>query len=444
MMDAVERQLVSLKSFDAINDVLNGLVLHPLQAVDVLKMIYSKRAIVRYDTGTGKTFLAAAAMRLLMNEDDSRRFIMFVKKDQGLQTPEKLSKAMQCRVIFSDASAASIGAVLSSGRYLDYHVLMLTHDCLGNTVAMRELFKGKNNFCGVIIDEAHVVNNRGYAMSADMLTGLVSQFEFCWALTATPILTNVLQMAKLASVVDPKRYPNYRKLSNDLSSQRFNIDEDPMFFINRTAEELGRQSEYRGHIVWVDTMPYQRAKPSDGNVMRFFKGQGAVNQAKALTSLVKSMNGKRGLIYIRQHSVRNWVLPFFDEASIRYGCINGNVVAERGEILRKFNTEQSLDVLITSVTTALDADCDYVVFYEFTEEIKQMIGRADRGLDSKVLDVFYLITKEGAEIRWFKENVFDRSDLVRQLLHVDNGELASVCDELATGLERWGSTLTWK
>ena len=64
-MTELERELIGLQSFDAADNILHGIKLHPLQIADVLKMIYSKRAIVRYDTGTGKTLLAAAAMKLL-------------------------------------------------------------------------------------------------------------------------------------------------------------------------------------------------------------------------------------------------------------------------------------------------------------------------------------------------------------------------------------------
>lgn len=429
-MTELERELIRLQSFDAADNILHGIKLHPLQIADVLKMIYSKRAIVRYDTGTGKTLLAAAAMKLLWNEDSSRKFIMFVKKDQCLQTPKKLQDALGRPVIATSADEKSVRRVIESGEWLQYPLVLLTHNCLDNNRVMREVFKHRSEFCGVIIDEAHVVNNKGFAQVADVVSGLVSQFEFCWALTATPILTNPLQLAKLASVVDPKRYPKYPILAKALKQGEYSIAADPLFFINRTAEELGRHSKYVGRIVWVEPMPHQVVVESDGNPMVHWKGDGAVNQAKALVSLLLAMKGKRGLVYVRQHAIRQWIEGFLREAGIRYDCINGYVVKERPEIIRRFNEEKSLDVLLTSVTTAIDADCDFVVFYEFTVELKQMIGRADRGLEGKTVDVFYLITRGCDEPAWFKEKIYDRDEMIRTILGTDSRELESVAKEL--------------
>lgn len=431
---SIESELLKLTSYDAANDVLHGVTLHPLQVVDVLKMLYSKRAIVRYDTGTGKTFLIAAAMRMLWGIDPSKRFLIFIKKDQCVQTPKKLSDVTGRPTIVSCAGESDVASVFSSGRFLEYPMVLLTHECLRNQKVMKILFQSRQHFCGVIIDEAHVINNRGFAQSADVMSGLVSQFEYCWALTATPIITEIKQLAKLATIIDSKRYPNYKLLMRRINQGSFSIEDDPLFFINRTGEELGRHSEYVGHIFWVKAHPYQMEDTGGDSLMQLCKGNGARNQAEALVRLVLSRNGKRGLIYVRQHSIREWILPFLREAGIRYGCINGRVIEERGEILRQFNEERSLDVIITSVTTALDADCDYVIFYEFTVELKQMIGRADRGLSGKKLDIFFMLTKGTAEPMYFKEKIVERSELIKRILGVDYQELESISEELEEAL----------
>lgn len=429
-MMEIEEELLSLTSYDAGNNVLNGITLHPLQIVDVLKMLYSKRAIVRYDTGTGKTLLAAAAMKLLWREDPSRRFLIFIKKEQCEQTPKKLLDATGRAVIASCAAEDDVLRVFKTKAYLDYPMVLITHGCLHNQSIMRELFQNRKNFCGVIIDEAHVINNKGFAQSADVMAGVVSQFEYCWALTATPIITEIKQLAKLACIVDSKRYPNYAKLTRRISNGSFSIEDDPLFFINRTGEELGRNSVYNGHIFWVTAQPYQTELAGGNQLMQLCKGRGARNQAEALVRLILSRNGQRGLIYVRQHAIREWIMPFLKEAGIRFDCINGKVLTGRSEILREFNEEKSLDVILTSVTTALDADCDYVVFYEFTVELKQMIGRADRGLKGKTVDVFFMLTKGSFEPLYFKTTIVDRSELIKRILGISYRELESISEEL--------------
>ncbi|MFG6349251.1 MAG: hypothetical protein K1W15_11120, partial [Lachnospiraceae bacterium] len=182
--------------------------------------------------------------------------------------------------------------------------------------------------------------------------------------------------------------------------------------------------------IWGAAMTHQLVEAGGDALMQMCKGSGAINQAVSLVNTIKALEGKKGLVYVRQHSVREWVIKFFDKAGIRYECINGNVVKERPQILERFNQGEDLDVLITSVTTAIDADCDYVCFYEFTVELKQMIGRADRGLKSKIVDIFYFLTKGSSEVGYFLDKIVARSELVKEILGVSIQEVEGLCVEL--------------
>ena len=165
------------------------------------------------------------------------------------------------------------------------------------------------------------------------------------------------------------------------------------------------------------------------------KGEGAVEQATSLAQLIKFNENKRGLVYIKRHSIREYVLPFLKEAGITYRCINGKTPhKERKHILEEFNENKNVDVIITSVTEALDLDCDYVIFYEFTVEIKQMIGRAQRGFTDKNLFVFYMITDKTKEVDYFYNNIFKRCEVAAHVLNKDYSEVLSLEDELVEHL----------
>ena len=424
----LETALCKMSSFEAIKDCLNGYELHPFQCVDVMKMIAVKRAMVVYATGKGKTLLAAAAMKLLWNEDPTRKFIMFVRKDQLIQTPKKIMDACGREVLATAANAESLDGVLSSD-FTKYSVLMLTHDCLRNGRLLSELFKVKDQYCGIIIDEAHKLDNLYVAQSASMLARMVSCFEFCWALTATPIESDINQLTKLASIVDSKRFPDYRALKRALLRDKRGIEAAPGFFIKRDSSDFGGKIEYRGMIEWVDPMPHQLAEIGGFALMDVCKGHGATNQAQTLVRLIRERRGSRGLIYINQHKIREWVLPFLQKAGIRYACINGKTKpAERAQIMKRFNEVHDIDVVITSVTTAVDLDCDFVIFYEFTLEVKQMIGRAHRGLGDKMLEVIFVITDDTREVDYFLNNILKRSLMIRDILKMDFSEMEQAGD----------------
>lgn len=414
-----------MQSFEAVKDVLNGYTLHDLQCIDVMKMLAAEKCLVCYDTGTGKTLMAAAAMKLLWRENPARKFIMFVKKDQLVQTPKKIEEACGRRVICSAADADSLSELFQQ-EYSDYSVLMLTHQCLLNNTMMNDLFQHRNEYDGVIVDEVHELSNKGFARGATVLAGLLTNFRYVFALTATPITTSVRQLASLASMIDAKRFPNPNKLCLALKNGKFDVQEEPCFFIERKGSDFGGKRDYRGRVEWVKPLPEQMENVNGDALFRLCKGPGSVPQVNALVKLLReyASDGKRGLVYVNQHVIREWVCEHLEKSGLQFECINGETKgAQRAEILERFNVKKELDVVVTSVTTAIDLDCDFVIFYELTSVVKQMIGRAHRGLGDKSLDVIFMITDCTNEVDFFVDVVLPNSKLLRDIMHKDIQEM---------------------
>lgn len=426
-------KICARNSYKAINDILKGATLHDLQCIDVVKMLAVKKAIVIYDTGTGKTLLAAAAMRLVLNAKPDAVFIMFVKKDQLVQTPTKLRNYADLSCLVTTAEADVINEQFLTKDLDKYNVLMLTHECLHSTKVLDAIYKIRDKVAGIIIDEAHEYNNFNNASSANVLHAMTKKFEYVWGLTATPIVTQLNQLARLANVVDANKYPDAKKLSRKLLNGEFSIQQDPGFFINRSASDLGRDSNPNGYVITVKPTDYQRTCNLGGvELFQVCKGEGAVAQVEALIQLIRDKinTDQRGLVYINQGSVLKWVCSNLDNTNIRYACINGGTALnKRSEIEQQF-AKHEYDVILTSITTAIDLDCDYVTFYEFTVLVNQMIGRAHRGLKPKELDVYFIITKDTNEEDYFINNIAAKCELVRQILGKGNSAVEAVAGHL--------------
>lgn len=428
----LEKKLCELQSYKAVSGILQDSVLHDLQCIDVLKMIAHKKAIILYDTGLGKTYIASTVFKMLHNKNPKIKFIMFVTKNQLLQTPQKIKRLTNLSVISTDGSTDSIASFVENA--LKYTINLVTYSSLENKTFLDFIYDNRDRYDCIIIDEAHKLNNFVNASSANIIYSMVKNFEYAYALTATPITRNIEQLARLASIFDYETYHDYHKLEMALKYKNYSMENDPCFFINRCAKDFGRVTQPKGVIVWMDPMPYQQEDYSS-DVFTLCKGEGAIEQATDLAQLIKFNEGKRGLVYINRHATREWVLPFLDKYGITYRCINGKTSAsEREQILNEFNNEKSIDVIITSVTEALDLDCDYVIFYEFTVDIKQMIGRAQRGFEDKELFVFYMLTKNTREVDYFYNNIFKRCELAAYVLSKDYSEVLSLEDELLENL----------
>jgi len=427
----MSQRLSRLESFSAIANILHHPVvkLSDFQSADLVRSLYEKSAIIMYDTGMGKTVLSAAIMKALSNIKPAAKFLFFGKNAQMLQTPDKIRDLTGFEVLALTAQQTDIEENFWGQRIDKYKIIFLTFETLNNPLVMRYLHQFKHLFEAVFVDEAHEISNFTSSSSAMMLRGILRNFEYRYALTATPITSRVEQFADLVHMFDWEAFPDVRSLYTDLKMGRNIAYRRPGMFINRNRDEQGMATRPEVNRIMVDPMPHQ-VGAKGMHVTRITKGEGAVVQAEKLVEIVKSRIPYKGLVYINMHEVREWVLPFFDRAGIKYGCINGFVTGQkRKDIEEAFNSGQ-LDVVITSVTTSLDLECDYVTFYEYSADIKQMIGRAHRGLNPKDLILDFIFTRGTGEVEYFIEFIYRRSLIIQQIIGKDYSELIKAGEEL--------------
>lgn len=410
----LEEELVNLKSCKALNKLLPSATLADSQIVGVLKALYRKRAIIMYDVGMGKTYMASAYIKILMNQDSNTRCLFFVKKLQTQQTPKDVEKLTGVSVKFlTDATAKTIEALEHDRDFDNYRIVILTHDFLQSEKGMQFLFRHKDSFKSIIIDEAHNLNNSRGAQKSSMLKALCSCFEYRLALTATPVITDVRQFTRLASTIDPDTYPDPERLARAMTGNRFSIDQDPCFFIEKSRRDIGIKEEIIGDVVWVDPQRNQRYA-TGRNMHALCKGPGAVNQAEALVRFIKEHGDERGIVYVNEHKKREWLLPFLDQAGISYACLNGTTPDyERARVQEIFNTTNDVQVILTSLTESLNLDCNWVLFYELTSNVQQTLGRAYRGLQDKKLYVYFMLTRNTDESQYFVNTVVRNAIKVR-------------------------------
>lgn len=410
----LEDELVNLKSFKALNKLLPSAVLADSQIVGVLKALYRKRAIIMYDVGMGKTYMASAYIKMLLNQDSNTRFLFFMKKLQTQQTPKDIERLTGVAVKFlPDATKQTITALEYDSEFENYRVLILTHDFLQSESGMQFLYKHKDLFKAIIIDEAHNLNNNRSAQKSSMLKALCSRFEYRLALTATPIVTDVRQLTRLASTIDSDTYPDSERLARAMQANRFSIEQDPCFFIEKSRKDIGIHEEIIGDVLWVE--PQRNQRYTSGRQMHnLCKGPGARNQAEALVKFILANKGTRGIVYVNEHKKREWLLPFLDEAGISYACLNGSTPDfERTEVQTTFNTTDDIQVILTSLTESLNLDCEWVLFYELTSNVQQTLGRAYRGLNDKKLYVYFMLTRDTDESQYFVNTVVKNAIKVR-------------------------------
>jgi superfamily II DNA or RNA helicase len=422
----LESELKMLVGHKAFQHILGEIELAPFQAVSAIKSLYSKGGLFIFDTGLGKTPTICAALKAIKNVRPMSKFLFFVKKSQLAQTPHDLRKWGKFRVVCSSAESEVMQNNLIKQSLDKVDVLMLTHETLGNFVVLYWLYNNLSLFTGIVVDEAHNLNNYHTSDRAWMLSCILSRMEYRFGLTATPIISDVQQFVNLLHMFWPQIFYDQKALVKAASSG-VRLDEVYSLLVyNFTRSMLGIETNYIANPIWVEPHPWQVKVRTGDRLFEVMKGNGAENQVIALVDVVleRKRVGKRGLVYINEHMIREWVLPFLSRSGVKYECINGKVtdIAERKRIQDAF-ASGDLDIVITSVTESLNLDCEYIVFYEFTVNVQQMVGRGNRGLDAKVLEIIWILTKRSPEVQYFLDNIYARAVMVQTVLGKEYSEI---------------------
>ena len=284
---------------------------------------------------------------------------------------------------------------------------------LDNVSILAELYDQRDKFFGIIIDEAHEVSNIQGSKAAFSLMSLVNYFDWALALTATPMKINVSELVNLMYIMNREAIPDIKVCEGMLMTNGVQDFKD--LIVVRTRKDLGIMSEYVPKVHLVKPTESQIGA-SGRELFMLTKGEGATPQMDELISIIQGYKPRRGLIFIHHHEVRRFVTSQLDKTNIDYACLNGkSTKQEVYDVCEEFNKGQH-DIIITSLTDALDLDCDYIVFWEFTVAFKQLIGRAERGLNPKMLFIHYIFTLDTDEPEYFYRNVYTRSLLTRTIL----------------------------
>lgn len=411
--------LDNLKSCQAIKDIVNP-PLNDYQSVDLLRCLFSERHNLFYSTGLGKTFMAAAFMKAIRNSNQSAKFLMIVKLNQEAQTPKKIYEISGLRTKFYSASARDI---ISPNDIDKYDIIMITHDSLSSKPHMDKLNLYLNEFAGVIVDEIHLLSNIEESIQAFMLYSISHRVKYFLGLTATPVTSDLEQFARILKISAPLVVQNFRKLGGDLKTRGIGCLPNEYYDLFTIHERDFSNREPK--VAWVQPMQHQIG--ADGkDLFMITKGPGAYNQAKALIEIIKTHSGQKGLVYVNLSKVYEFILPYLVKHGIRAIAINGSTSKrDRDSILEDYRNGE-YDVILTNIKEALDMESDYLVFYELSKHVKQIVGRAERGFGAKKLPIYYMLTEQTGERDYFYRNVYKISQDIQEMLEMDSSEVVNL------------------
>ena len=416
----IESELMQIKergTFNVFDKACGDIVFAGFQSVSILLWLYAKRGGFIFDPGLGKTLTISGALKLLHANDNSLKCLFFIKKSQITQTAKDVRLYSGLRVVTTTAESDQVSTRMLFRNTDNYDVLMLTHETLDREDVMYFLYENIYRFAVCVVDEAHYLLNYKESDRAMMLEAILPRFERVALLTATPLLTSYEQFAYFLYLLDHVKFKDVSKMVSYMKDGNRLDTIFPLNIYNYDRASLGIPNIYNSIPVFVEPHDFQRGATGE-HVLQKTRGEGSVNQVTELIRgiRVQKSRGKKGIVFCYYHNSREYMLPFFDKTDIKYGCIHGNTPQnERDSVQNAFNSGE-LDVVIISVSEAINLDCDYVYLYQYTVKLKQIIGRAERGINPKIMDLFFMFTLDTGDADYFIENIYKKAEFVRSAI----------------------------
>lgn len=406
----------NLTSYEALSEITYP-TLRDYQAIDLLHILAVKGFICMYDTGLGKTYVAGGFFKALKNAKIGDKFLAFTTNSNIGPFCKEISKCTGLRCVFYTESLSNILRPIDVDQY---DVIVMTHGCLNVVEHMRTLCMCLDSFKAVVVDELHLVSNFNESKRGLLMKSILSRFEYKLGLTATPMTTDESQLAKALHMINPEMVPDWKALTKDLKDYGSGVLDPHLYdlFVVRQREF----NHHKGFLVEIEPMSHQVEATGEG-MFYLTKGEGAYNSFEKVIEIQTENFGRKGLIYSNLKGVQKALYDFLTEFGLNVMLINGDMSrAEKDRRAQEYR-EGNYDIVITNITEAIDLTSDYVIFYEFTSHVKQLIGRAERTLDSKMLPIYFLVVKDTGEYDYFLRNVYRRCQIVADILGMNLDEV---------------------
>ena len=406
----------NLSSYEAISEITYP-TLRDYQAIDLLHILAVKSFICMYDTGLGKTYVAGGFFKALKNAKIGDKFLAITTNSNISSFCKEITKCTGLRCVYY---TEGLNRILNPIDVDSNDVIVITHGCLNVVEHMTMLTTIINQFSAIVVDELHLVSNFNESKRGYMMKAILSRFEYKLGLTATPITTDEEQLAKALHLINPIMVPDWKALSRDLKDYGSGVIDSHLrdLYVVRQRE----YNRHKGYLVEIEPLPHQVEAVGE-DLFYITKGEGAYNSFDKVIDIHNSLEDKRGLIYANLTVVQNALFDYLTSMGIKAVVINGKMTRQEKDRRAEAYRNGEFEIVITNITEAIDLTSDYVVFYEYTSHVKQLIGRAERTLDSKELPIYFLVVKDTGEFDYFLRNVYNRCQMVEDLLNFDLKEV---------------------
>jgi ERCC4-related helicase len=264
-------------------------------------------------------------------------------------------------------------------------------------------------------------------------------------LTATPLSINPFQILNQINMIDQEMVPDPEELAmhytcyeNGKAVGYHNLEElnqrISLRYISFTRAELGLKGNYNLKL-WLCKTPEEFEVPDNIDELKEVKSYPDNDAVYKIVELVKFYKSKgcRGLIYANLTLYKDMLRDTLKEFC-NVEILDGRVDSKHKHLIQQKFNQGEYSVLISNLEEGQDLPCDYIIFYELSVRYKQFIGRGERGLSGRNLEIHFVMIDKSYEIEFFYRNIYKRSLLLELVCDKDVSEIKEIERQLKSGL----------
>lgn len=442
-------------SMDSLQSCVKGIdELDYFQTIAVAYAVITRHCLLNIDTGLGKTLIAAGVINILAEMKPGLKWIYLCQCGNLSTTANKLKQGLfNGNLVYCDSTESQLLDTFFTLKCQNANVMVLSYEAITQPVVEGFLFKHREEYKGFILDESQMLANLT-SHTSRLVSAIMNNATYRVMLSATPLRVAIEQVVNQVYMID-------REMFADVNMQTFlnqfrvwddkavvgykNLEYLQQMLMPRMLSISRSDLQMRGSYVPIVHMcQTDLDDEADSCTVATYKSLQSSSTMIKLLEVVSSYKraGKRGVIYANRNVLKRALSTCLAGLGLRVAILDGSVTTtqQKKTKVHQMFLNGELDVLITNITTGKDLPCDYIAFYELTFDYKQMIGRGERGLTGKDLEVLFFITDSIYETRFFYTKVYQRGVLLEKLCGKDMPELHEAIVQIERKLQSKGIT----
>lgn len=393
-----------LQSASFLEHLLPSVRLRDYQVRAAIHVALLENQLLAFDTGLGKTISILAGLVAKRNYGEDLRILFLCPLAGMQQVHDTIRQYTNFRAVKLSGSKQGLDSFVVN-LDADVDIVLCNYEAFDNIACLQLIHElvSRGYFNAVVSDEAHTYANIYTSNRNFFIANVVQKIKFKYFLTATPIISEVVQYSTLLALMLDK-LDDLGSLNHRVKAGEFTHDRVPHLVQFKERES--------GYTVQLHKFPEVKFTGTSYGTEIFKYTRGPKNKEieEKIKEIISQTDGPI-LIYSHLKSNHAYLAELAESMGRRVGVISGDTNKIETQVQFKMGV---LDCVIFSIPTELNLPAKAIILHDWTSMAHQAIGRGIRSESAEGYVAHILLSETEKEVSLFNNTVLKNSMYLSQ------------------------------